>query len=98
MRKIIRKKAYDTERSRPVCFWIDESGFALYQRPTGEYFTWNAWDDRLWRFRAQDCEGRKCDRCPAWDNCWQETARLFASFRLSDREFAKEFGEAGDEG
>ena len=106
MRKIIKKRVYDTLECRLVYRWESPDGPCEFlQKPGGEYFmalyytngykakTWPA----IYRFRDSKCAPGECDGCCAKDFCHRCTPRRWAEQFLNKELFAKEFGEASDE-
>ena len=104
MKKVIRKKVYDTQECRLVYGWESPDGPCEFlQKPGGEYFTAIYYTDEnkalfrsvISRFRGKDCAG--CKECPAKYRCHLLTPRQWAKSVLDAELFAKEFGEAADE-
>jgi len=107
MKKIIRKKVYDTLKCRCVFRWESPDGPCEFlQKPGGEYFTaiyytdenMARWRPSICRFRDEKCAPGDCITCCAIDRCHHCTPRQWAEPVLDKELFAKEFGEAGDEG
>ncbi len=107
MKKIIRKRAYDTLECRCVYKWESPDGpCELLQKPGGEYFTATyytdedkaKWRTAIRRFRDEKCVPGGCLACCAIDRCHLCTPRQWGESVLDKELFAKEFGEAGDEG
>ena len=76
MRKIIKKKVYDTERSRFVCFFR-HCNSALYQASDGEYFLANDLTHKIRRFWNSFCD-TDCEECCARNRCTRQYPHVYA--------------------